>query len=157
MKPTTSSQVVDRGQDAIKDVRPGSLKGPVKTTVFRAGSAEGEMLNFGSEKAAKKAATGDREITSGEIELDNPATLIDSGRSHDQRPVAVAEDLVAGDNPGIRPELVDVIRQIQKTSGDEAAFKVSKLTVLPPSFTVNLKSWSCAVFLTVNIPVPLVR
>ena len=95
--------------------------GPGQVKVYRSGKLEGQLLNFGSKAAAEAAGKG--EVVEGTLNIQKPATLIDSGRSHDKRPVAVAEDLVAGGNKGIQDIIIPVIKNIQKKEGDEAAFK----------------------------------
>lgn len=103
-----------------KPAKPGEKPGQFE--VYRAGDIRGELINFGTESAARKAAVG-RDIVKGTLTINNPATMIDSGRAHDQNPVALAEDLVRGNNEGIRETLIPVVKNIEKIKGKEAAFK----------------------------------
>lgn len=93
--------------------------------VYRAGDIKEGLLSFGTQQAAQKAAVG-RKIKSYFIDIKNPATMIDSGRSHDVRPVALIEDIVAGNNPNLDKSLIPVITKIQKEEGNITAFNAIK-------------------------------
>lgn len=90
--------------------------------VYRAGKMIGNLIHVGSEKAARKASVGKKDIVKGEIELNNPAKMIDSGRAHNIKPIALAEDIEKGNNIGLE-HLGDAVKRIKKMRGDEAAFE----------------------------------
>jgi len=96
--------------------------GSADPVVFRAGSSEGILLHFGTMAAAQKASIG-RDIHRGILKLNSPATMVDSGRSHNINPVALAQDIVAGNNPGITADLIPVIKKILDNKGIKAAFE----------------------------------
>jgi hypothetical protein len=54
--------------------------------------------------------------------MENPANMVDSGRAHDKDPVALIEDIIAGNNEKLDPQLVPVITKINKDQGFAAAF-----------------------------------
>lgn len=93
--------------------------------VYRAGKIKEGMLHFGTEEAATKAATG-RKINQYQLDIKNPASLIDSGRAHDKLPSALIEDLIAGNNKGLVKELIPVVKHIEKDQGIKAAFDAIK-------------------------------
>jgi hypothetical protein len=93
--------------------------------VFRAGGLKGEILHFGTKDAAKKAA-GKRTVKPYQVDVKNPAKLIDSGKAHDKSVAALVDDLVAAKNPGIDPQLAPVIKKIAKEQGQAQAEKALK-------------------------------
>ena len=80
-------------------------------------------MNFGSEKAAQKAATGQqREIYSGTLTINKAAILKDSRAAHDVNPDRLAEDLVSG---GTLPEpAINYVRKIKEEQGVKEAFDI---------------------------------
>jgi hypothetical protein len=93
--------------------------------VYRAGDLKGDLLHFGTKNAATKAA-GKREIKPYKLNVKNPAKMIDSGRSHDIKPSALIEDIIAGDNDKLSEQLIPVIKNIEKKQGKAAAFDAIK-------------------------------
>jgi len=95
----------------------------VKTEVYRAGPIHeyGVFMNFGSEAAAKHAATGqERELHRGILSLNKVAILKDSKAAHNVNPDRLAEDLVGG---GSLPAIfINHVRQIKDHQGVNAAF-----------------------------------
>ncbi len=117
-----SLKVVD-----ISELKPSEIAGQT-IRVHRAGEPRGPLIHAGTREAAEAAATG-REVSSFEVTLKNPAKIIDSARSHDVRPAALAEDLVKGGNKGIPEYFPAIIKKIQTTKGDKAAFEAIAQTL----------------------------
>ena len=102
-------------KEAVDQLRPEGI------VVYRAGDLTGGMRNFGSKAAADKSSDkGKKKISKGQLTINKPATMVDSGRAHDAKPDALAEDIVAGNNKGIPDTLVPIIKKITKDKGIKA-------------------------------------
>lgn len=97
----------------------------VEQLVFRSGPMHqyGTFMNFGSEKAAQKAATGqNRELYRGTLILKKVAILQDSKAAHDVNPDRLAADLVTG---GTFPEqIANYVKKVKDEKGVGEAFSL---------------------------------
>jgi hypothetical protein len=97
----------------------------IKAEVFRSGPVHpyGTFMNFGSEKAAQRAATGQtRSMIHGVISINKAAVLKDSRAAHNVNPDRLAEDLVHG---GTLPEpIINYVRKVKAEQGVNAAFDI---------------------------------
>ena len=110
--------------------------GPIRATVFRAGPIGSTMQHFGTEAAARKVSEAEgKPIHRGEVKIDNPALMIDSGRTHDSDPVALAEDLEKGGSV-----YESVVKEIKATVGPKTRPKPGGKTLAFQKIYDHLKN-----------------